>query len=51
MLILDVLNSEFDVNLQIIMIYKNNPVVVNDVRPYFFCIKPKLLHVKFKYIL
>lgn len=24
------LNSEFDVNLQIIMIYKNNPVVVND---------------------
>lgn len=30
MLILAVLNSEFDVNLKIIAIYKNNPVVVND---------------------
>jgi len=31
MLILAVLNSEFDLNLKIIIIYKNNPVVVNDV--------------------
>lgn len=36
MLILDVLNSEFDVNLQIIMIYKNNPVVVNDMWDHIF---------------
>lgn len=30
MLILAVLNSEFGVNLKIIMVYKDYPIVVND---------------------
>lgn len=46
MLILAVLNSEFDVNLKIIMIYKNNTVVVNDMEDHIFLPKTQAFKCK-----
>lgn len=45
-----ILNSELDVNLKIIMVYKKNLTVVNDTRPYFSA-QNKLLNVKLEFIL
>lgn len=46
MLILAVLNNEFDVNLKIIIIYKNNPVVVNDMQDHIFLPKTQAFKCK-----